>query len=235
MIEIKNLTKKYGKRTVIENMSLTVESGTICAFIGKNGSGKTTTIKSIVGLHNFENGEIYLDGLSIKDNPIECKKNFAYIPDEPHAYEFMTGNAYINFVADIYNVEKSVREEKIKTLSKMLDMEEALCSPISSYSHGMKQKIVIIAALVHSPKILILDEPFVGLDPSSAFKLKELMRNLASEGGTVFFSTHVLEVAEKLCDTVAIIDEGKIVKSGKMKDVIGDQSLEKLFLELENK
>lgn len=233
MLEIKNLTKKYGNKTVVDNLSLSINAGEIYGFIGHNGAGKTTTIKCSIGILDFESGEIFIDGVSIKDNPIECKKKIAYIPDNPDLYEFMSGITYLNFIADIFSVSAYDREEKIKKYANMFEITDNLADPISSYSHGMKQKLAIISALIHNPKLIIMDEPFVGLDPKASHLLKETMREICDNGGAIFFSTHVLEVAEKLCDKVAIIKDGKVIKSGSMEEVKGDESLEAVFLELE--
>lgn len=232
MIEIKNYSKSYGNKEVIHDVSLTVEDGEIFAFIGANGAGKTTTIKSIVGILHFEKGEILINGKDIKKEPIECKKQIAYIPDNPDIYENLKGIGFLNFVCDIFEIEKNVREERIKKYANIFGLTENLGDVISSYSHGMKQKLTIIAALIHEPKILILDEPFVGLDPKAVFELKEIMKEMCTKGTSIFFSTHILDVAEKLCDKVAIIQEGKIVKIGKMSDIKGDESLEDVFMEL---
>lgn len=234
MIEIKNYSKSYNGKKAVDNISLTVDDGEIFAFIGHNGAGKTTTIKSIVGILDFESGEIFINGKSIKSEPIECKKDIAYIPDNPELYESLKGIEYINFVCDIYEVSKEIREEKIKKYASLFEIEKNLGDMISSYSHGMKQKLSIIAALAHSPKVLILDEPFVGLDPKSVYDLKNIMKEMCKDGACIFFSTHILDVAEKLCDHVAIIKQGKILKQGKMEDIKGDTSLESVFLELEN-
>lgn len=233
MLQIVNFSKAYksGKKAV-DNISLNVKSGEIFAFIGHNGAGKTTTIKSIVGILEFEEGDILIDGISIKKEPLECKKKIAYIPDNPDIYESLTGIQYLNFIADIFNVSKSDRESLIKFYADKFEITNFLGDLISSYSHGMKQKLVIISALIHKPKLLVLDEPFVGLDPKASHLLKEEMKKLCSEGVAIFFSTHVLEVAEKLCDKVAIIKNGLIVTQGKMKDVKGDSSLEDIFMEL---
>lgn len=234
MIEIRNLTKTYnGNQKAVDNLSLSIKDGEIFGFIGHNGAGKTTTIKSIVGILDFEQGEILINSKSIKNNPIECKKEMAYIQDNPDLYDNLTGIEFINFIADIYEIEKEIRNEKINRFSKIFSMEKNLGNQISSYSHGMKQKIAIIAALVHSPKILIMDEPFVGLDPKAVFDLKEIMKEMCVENNTtIFFSTHILDVAEKLCDRVAIIKQGKIEKVGTMAEVKGDKSLENVFLEM---
>lgn len=233
MLEIKNLTKKYGNHTAVDNVSLSIQTGDIYAFIGHNGAGKTTTIKSCCGLLQFDEGEIYIDGISIKEDPIACKQRMAYIPDNPDLYEFMSGVKYLNFVADIYGVSAKEREERIKRYADMLELTQDLAQPVSAYSHGMKQKLTIISALIHEPKLLIMDEPFVGLDPKAAHQLKQLMRQMCDRGCAIFFSTHVLEVAEKLCDKVAIIKDGKVVVQGNMEEVSGDSSLESVFLELE--
>lgn len=234
MLKIENLTKKYGEKKAVDNLSLHIQSGEMFAFIGHNGAGKTTTIKSCVGLLGFDEGEIYINGKSIKDDPIECKKQIAYIPDNPDLYEFMSGIKYLKFIADIYGVSKEDREERIKKYGDMLEITENLAQPISSYSHGMKQKIAIISALIHDPKLLIMDEPFVGLDPKASFLLKEEMKRICENGGAIFFSTHVLDVAEKICDKIAIIKGGALVRSGSMEEVKGDESLESVFLELED-
>lgn len=233
MLTITNLTKNYGDKKAVDNLSLTILDGEIYGFIGHNGAGKSTTLKSVVGILNFDEGEILIDGVSIKNDPITCKKNIAYIPDNPDLYEFMTGNQYLNFVSDIFSVSSEKRKEIIKNLSETFEIANDLNEPISSYSHGMKQKLAIISAWVHNPKLIIMDEPFVGLDPKAAHILKEMMREKCNEGGAIFFSTHVLEVAEKLCDKVAIIKGGKLVKQGTMEEVKGDESLEDVFLDLE--
>ena len=235
MLKIENLTKTYGDKRAVDNLSLHIKAGEMYAFIGHNGAGKTTTIKACTGLLNFDGGEIYIDGVSIKENPLECKKKFAYIPDNPDLYEFMSGIKYLNFVADIYGVSSKDRNEKIKKYGDMFGLTEDLAQPVSAYSHGMKQKLAIISALIHSPKLLIMDEPFVGLDPRASFLLKEEMREICENGGAIFFSTHVLDVAEKICDNIAIIKDGRLVINGKMADVKGDNSLESIFLELEDK
>jgi len=235
MLEIKNLSKTYenGKRAV-DNLSLTINPGEIFAFIGHNGAGKTTTIKAVVGLITFEQGEVYIDGISIKERPIEAKKLIAYIPDNPDLYESLTGIQFLNFVADIYEVDKKSRNEDIKKYADMFEITKNLGDLISSYSHGMKQKLALISALIHKPKLFILDEPFVGLDPKASYLVKETMKEMCKEGTAIFFSTHVLEVAEKLCDKVAIIKDGRIVAMGTMEEVKGDKSLEDVFLGLEN-
>jgi len=232
MLEIKNLTKIYGDKHAIDNLSLTINSGEIYGFIGHNGAGKTTTLKSIAGILQFEEGEILIDGKSIKTQPLECKKMFAYIPDNPDLYDFMTGIQYLNFIADIFGVSQSDRTERIHKYASAFEIEGDLANMLGSYSHGMKQKLAIISALIHEPKLILMDEPFVGLDPKAAHILKEYMREICDNGGAIFFSTHVLEVAEKLCDKVAIIKGGKLIKCGTMEDVRGDESLEEVFLEL---
>lgn len=233
MLKIEHLIKIYGDKKAVDALSLHIKPGEIYGFIGHNGAGKTTTLKSIVGILQFDSGEIYIDGRSIKESPIECKKNFAYIPDNPDLYDFMTGIKYLNFIADIFGVEESVRQERIRKYAEMFEITDDLAQPIASFSHGMKQKLAIIAAWIHNPKLIIMDEPFVGLDPKAAHLLKGMMRDVCDNGGAIFFSTHVLEVAEKLCDKVAIIKGGKLIRSGTMEEVKGDDSLEEVFLELE--
>ena len=232
MLKIINLSKSYKNKKAIENISIEVNKGEVFGFIGHNGAGKTTTIKSIVGIHNFEEGDILINSKSIKENPIECKKDIAYIPDNPDIYESLTGIQYLNFIADIFKVSKNEREEKIKYYSEKFEINKALGDLISSYSHGMKQKLAIISALIHSPKVLILDEPIVGLDPKASFILKEIMKEFCNNGGCIFFSTHVLEVAEKICDKIGIIKGGKLMAYGKTNEVIGDKSLENIFMEM---
>jgi len=232
MIEVKNYSKSYSGKKVVDNISFEVSDGEIFGFIGHNGAGKTTTIKSIVGILNFEEGNILINGLDIVKEPIECKKQIAYIPDNPNIYENLKGIEYLNFIADVFNVSREVRLEKLKKYSELFGMTDYLGDEISTYSHGMRQKIVIISALIHDPKILVLDEPFVGLDPKAVFDLKEVMKELCKMGTSIFFSTHILDVAEKLCDKVAIIKDGKIVKIGSMEEIKGDTSLENVFLEL---
>ncbi len=234
MLKIENLTKKYGEKAAVDHLSLEIKSGEIYGFIGHNGAGKTTTLKSVTGILNFDEGEIYIDGKSIKKQPLECKKIMAYIPDNPDLYNYMTGIDYLNFIADIFEVPQNDRIEKINRYAAEFEIAGSLTASISSYSHGMKQKLAVISALIHSPKLVIMDEPFVGLDPIASHKLKEYMREICKEGGAIFFSTHVLEVAEKLCDKVAIIKEGKLIKCGTMEEVKGDSSLESVFLELED-
>lgn len=234
MIEIKNVTKIYNhEKKAIENVSFTVNDGEIFAFIGHNGAGKTTTIKAIVGILDFEEGDILVNGKSIQTQPIECKKQIAYVPDNPDLYENMKAIDFINFMCDMYEINKEERKANIEKYAKMFQLENNLQDEISSFSHGMKQKVALIAALAHNPKVLIMDEPFVGLDPKAVFDMKEVMKQMCKEGKTVFFSTHILEVAEKLCTRVAIIQQGKIVKIGSMKEIKGDESLEQVFLELE--
>lgn len=233
MLKIENLTKRYGEKIAVNNLSLHIAPGEIYGFIGHNGAGKTSTLKCIVGIQDFDEGEIYIDSKSIKKQPIECKKLFAYIPDNPDIYDFMTGIQYLNFVADIFEVSQQERSELIKKYADMFEISDSLNDAINSYSHGMKQKLVIISALIHSPKLIIMDEPFVGLDPKASHILKGIMRQICDDGGAIFFSTHVLEVAEKLCDRVAIIKNGNLVVSGTIDEVKGDGSLEEVFLELE--
>ena len=236
MIEIKNLTKSYVKgKKAVDNISFDVLDGEIFAFIGHNGAGKTTTIKSIVGILNFDCGNILINGKSIKDDAINAKKEIAYVPDNPDLYENMKAIEYINFICEMYEISKEERCKNIQKYSKMFEIDDKLDDEISSFSHGMKQKIALIAALSHNPSVLIMDEPFVGLDPKAVFDMKEIMKKMCKEKKTIFFSTHILEVAEKLCHRVAIIKNGKIVKIGKMKDIMGDESLEQVFLELEGK
>lgn len=233
MLKIEHLTKKYGDFKAVDDLSLHIAPGEIYGFIGHNGAGKTTTLKSVVGILQFDNGEIFIDGTSITADPLKCKKEIAYIPDNPDIYEFMTGIKYLNFVADIFGVSAADRQEKIREYAEIFELSSDLAQPISTYSHGMKQKLAIISAWIHSPKLIIMDEPFVGLDPKAAHLLKGMMREICDNGGAIFFSTHVLEVAEKLCDKIAIIKEGKLVRSGTMEEVKGDDSLEAVFLELE--
>lgn len=234
MLNIKNLTKVYGEKRAVDSLSLHICPGEIYGFIGHNGAGKTTTIKAACGILKFEEGEIFVDGISIKEKPLECKAKIAYIPDNPDLYEFMTGIQYLQFISDIFKVPQRDRQERIDKYSDMFSLTADLAQPVSAYSHGMKQKLAIISALVHDPRLVIMDEPFVGLDPKAAHILKELMRDICNRGGAIFFSTHVLEVAEKLCDKVAIIKDGRLIKSGTMEDVRGDTSLEDVFLELED-
>ena len=233
MIEIKNVTKRYGNNVALKDVSFTVNDGEIFAFIGHNGAGKTTLIKAIVGIHKLDEGDILINGKSIKDKPVECKKEMAFVPDNPELYEQMKAIDFINFVCDIYEVPQDIREKNIQKYTKMFEIEDKLNDTIESFSHGMKQKIALISALAHDPKILIMDEPFVGLDPKAVFDVKEIMNEMVKEGKIIFFSTHILDVAEKLCSRVAIIKKGELVKSGTMQEIKGDKSLEKVFLELE--
>lgn len=236
MIEIKNVSKTYnGTKKALNDVNLKIASGEIFAFIGHNGAGKTTMIKSIVGILDFEEGDILINGKSIKEDPINCKLDMAYVPDNPDLYENMRAIDFINFICDMYDIDKEERSKNIEKYAKMFELENKLSDDISSFSHGMKQKVALIAALSHNPKVLIMDEPFVGLDPQAVYDMKELMKEMVKEGKTIFFSTHILDVAEKLCDHVAIIKSGKIIKTGKMKDIKGDASLEQVFLELGDK
>lgn len=234
MLRIENFTKRYGEKTAAKHVTLHIAPGEIYGFIGHNGAGKTTTLKACCGLLKPTEGEIFVNGKSILTDPLGCKRDMAYIPDNPDLYDFLTGYDYLNFVADVYGVGKTERKERIDDYGEMLGITEALTLPIAEYSHGMKQKVAIISALVHAPKLILMDEPFVGLDPSAAHQLKQLMKKHCEEGGAIFFSTHVLEVAEKLCHKVAIIKGGTIVASGTMDEVRGDSSLEEVFLELED-
>lgn len=232
MLKIENLTKVYGEKKAVDGLSLHIQKGEIYGFIGHNGAGKTTTLKSCCGILNFEEGEIYVDGVSVKESPRACKEKIAYIPDNPDLYAYMTGIQFLNFVADIFKVSQTERKQRIHEYAEAFALTQDLAQPISSYSHGMRQKLAIISALVHAPKLVIMDEPFVGLDPKASHTLKEIMRQICADGGAIFFSTHVLEVAEKLCDKVAIIKDGKLIKTGTMDEVKGDSSLENVFLEL---
>lgn len=234
MLKISGLVKKYGDKCAVDHLDLHIKAGEIYAFIGHNGAGKTTTIKACMGILSFDEGEILIDGLSIKKSPLECKRKMAYIPDNPDLYDFLTGISYLNFIADVYGVSADVRNKRISELSEKLGLKPSLANKINSYSHGMKQKLAVIAAWLHDPKLIIMDEPFVGLDPKAAHVLKEMMREHCDKGGSIFFSTHVLDVAEKICDSVAIIKDGRLVTSGKMEEVRGDSSLEAVFLELED-
>ena len=233
MLNISHLTKTYGTKKAVDDLSLHIAPGEIYGFIGHNGAGKTTTLKSVVGILSFDEGEIKIDGVSIKESPIACKKKISYIPDNPDLYEFMTGIKYLNFIADIFGVSADERKDKIAKYADMFEITQDLAQPISAYSHGMKQKLAIISAWIHNPQLIIMDEPFVGLDPKASHLLKGMMREVCENGGAIFFSTHVLEVAEKLCDKVAIIKGGKLIRSGTMEEVKGDASLEEVFLELE--
>ena len=233
MLNIEHLTKAYGEKKAVDDLSLHIVPGEIYGFIGHNGAGKTTTLKSVVGILQFDAGEITIDGISIKENPLECKRRFAYIPDNPDLYDYMTGIKYLNFIADIFGVGANERQARIRKYADAFELTADLAQPIAAYSHGMKQKLAIIAAWLHEPKLILMDEPFVGLDPKASHLLKEMMREVCDEGGAIFFSTHVLEVAEKLCDKVAIIKGGRLIRSGAMEEVKGDESLEDVFLELE--
>lgn len=233
MLKIEHLTKKYGEKVAVNDLSLDIAAGEIYGFIGHNGAGKSTTLKSVVGILRFDEGEVFIDGNSIKEEPLKCKSELAYIPDNPDLYEFMTGIKYLNFVADIFGVPSDIRQERIRKYAELFEITQDLAQPISSYSHGMKQKLAIISAWLHEPKLIIMDEPFVGLDPKAAHILKGMMREVCDNGGAIFFSTHVLEVAEKLCDKIAIIKDGRLIRYGTVEAVKGDDSLEEVFLELE--
>ncbi|MCQ2420074.1 MAG: ABC transporter ATP-binding protein [Clostridia bacterium] len=232
MLKIEHLTKKYGDKKAVDDLSLHIRPGEIYGFIGHNGAGKTTTLKSIVGILEFDEGTITVGGKSIKDAPLECKKELAYIPDNPDLYDYMTGIRFLNFIADIFDVPADVRKARIQKYADLFELTDDLAQPISAYSHGMKQKLAIISAWLHAPKLILMDEPFVGLDPKASHLLKEMMHEHCSAGGAIFFSTHVLEVAEKLCDKVAIIKGGRLIQSGTMEEVKGNESLEDVFLEL---
>lgn len=233
MLRIENLTKRYGDKVAVDNLSLHIAPGEIYGFIGHNGAGKTTTLKSAVGILKFDAGTITINGVDLKKDPLACKKQLAYIPDNPDLYEYMSGIKYLNFIADIFGVSAEERSARIRELADRLELTADLAQPISEYSHGMKQKLAVIAAWIHEPKLILMDEPFVGLDPKASHLLKQMMREHCDRGGAIFFSTHVLEVAEKLCDRVAIIKQGKLIRSGTMDEVRGDDSLEEVFLELE--
>ena len=233
MLNIEHLTKTYGEKKAVDDLNLHIRPGEIYGFIGHNGAGKTTTLKSVAGILQFDAGEIYIGGDSVREKPLECKRKIAYIPDNPDLYEYMTGIRYLNFIADIFGVDAALRRERIRRYADAFELTGDLAQPIAAYSHGMKQKLAIISAWLHQPKLILMDEPFVGLDPKAAHLLKGMMRELCDEGGAIFFSTHVLEVAEKLCDKVAIIKGGKLIRSGTMEEVKGDDSLEEVFLELE--
>ena len=234
MLQIQHLTTSYGGKKAVDDLSLHIRPGEICGFIGHNGAGKTTTLRSVVGILQFDAGEITIGGKSIKTDPLACKRELAYIPDNPDLYEFMTGIRYLQFIADIFAVPAQERQERIRELAGRFELTDDLAQPIAAYSHGMKQKLAIIAAWLHHPRLIVMDEPFVGLDPKASHLLKGMMRELCDQGGAIFFSTHVLEVAEKLCDKVAIIKEGRLIRSGSMEEVKGDDSLEQVFLELED-
>jgi len=233
MLKIENLTKTFGEKRAVDNLTLSIAPGEICGFIGHNGAGKTTTIKAVCGLLQFDSGEIYIDGISVREDPIACKMRTAYIPDNPDLYEFLSGIKYLNFIADVYGISADLRQERIRMYSDMFELTDDLAQPVSAYSHGMKQKLAIISALIHAPRLMVLDEPFVGLDPKASRDLKTLMRGICDDGGAIFFSTHVLEVAEKLCDRIAVIKSGKLIAYGDMDEVKGDESLESVFFELE--
>ena len=233
MLKIEHLTKTYGEKKAVDDLTLHIAPGEIYGFIGHNGAGKTTTLKSVVGILQFDEGEILINGKSIRTAPLDCKREFAYIPDNPDLYDYMSGIKYLNFIADIFGVSAADRKERTRKYSELFELTADLAQPIAAYSHGMKQKLAIIAAWLHSPKLIIMDEPFVGLDPKASQLLKGMMREVCDEGGAIFFSTHVLEVAEKLCDKVAIIKGGRLIRSGTMEEVKGDDSLEEVFLELE--
>ena len=233
MLKIEHLTKTYGEKKAVDDLTLHIAPGEIYGFIGHNGAGKTTTLKSVVGILQFDDGEILINGKSVRTAPLDCKRDIAYIPDNPDLYDYMSGIKYLNFIADIFGVSAADREARIRKYSELFELTADLAQPIAAYSHGMKQKLAIIAAWLHSPKLIIMDEPFVGLDPKASHLLKGMMREVCDEGGAIFFSTHVLEVAEKLCDKVAIIKGGRLVRSGTMEEVKGDDSLEEVFLELE--
>ena len=233
MLRIENLTKSFGDKRAVDGLSLSIPPGEICGFIGHNGACKTTTIKSVCGLIKFDAGDIYIDGISVRGDPIACKMRTAYIPDSPDLYEFLSGIKYLNFVADIYGIPSGTRQERIRKYADMFELTGDLAQPVSAYSHGMKQKLAVISALIHEPRLMVLDEPFVGLDPKASRVLKDLMRYVCDSGGAIFFSTHILEVAEKLCDRIAIIKAGRLIASGAMDEVKGDSSLESIFFELE--
>ena len=233
MLKIAHLTKTFGEKKAVDDLSLEIAPGEIYGFIGHNGAGKTTTLKSVVGIQQFDAGEITIGGISLKKDPLACKRQLAYIPDNPDLYDFMTGIKYLNFIADIFGVSASDRQERIRNYADLFELTDDLAQPIAAYSHGMKQKLAILSAWIHDPKLIIMDEPFVGLDPKASHLLKGMMREVCDGGGAIFFSTHVLEVAEKLCDKVAILKAGKLIRSGTMEEVKGDDSLEDVFLELE--
>ena len=230
MLRIENLTKSYGTKRAVDGLSLRIQAGEIYGFIGHNGAGKTTTLKACCGILGFDEGEIYVDGISVKENPLECKKRIAYLPDNPDIYAYMTGIQYLHFIADIFGVDAETRQARIEKYAAAFELTSSLAMGVSSYSHGMKQKLAIISALLHEPKLLIMDEPFVGLDPKAAFTLKGFLREICNRGGAIFFSTHVLDTAEKLCDKVTIIKDGKMLREGTMDEVKGDKSLEEAFL-----
>ena len=233
MLQIEHLTKKFGEKTAVDDLSLHIAPGEVYGFIGHNGAGKTTTLRSVVGIQQFDAGTIRIDGVSLADDPIACKRRLAYIPDNPDLYDFMTGIKYLNFVADVFGVSAADRQARIRKYADLFELTDDLAQPISTYSHGMKQKLAVLSAWLHQPRLILMDEPFVGLDPKASHILKGMMREFCDGGGAIFFSTHVLEVAEKLCDKVAIIRRGKLIRSGTMEEVKGDDSLEEVFLELE--
>ena len=234
MLRIEHLTKTFGEKRAVDDLSLHIAPGEVYGFIGHNGAGKTTTLKSVVGIQSFDSGDIFIGGTSILADPLTCKKNLAYIPDNPDLYDFMKGIQYLNFIGDIYGVDGGIRLERIHKYAEIFEITNDLAQPIATYSHGMKQKLAIIAAWMHAPRLILMDEPFVGLDPKASFQLKAMMRELCDGGGAIFFSTHVLDVAEKLCDKVAIIKHGRLIRQGTMEEVKGDESLEEVFLELES-
>ena len=234
MLDIQHLTKRYGEKKAVDDLSLHIAPGEIYGFIGHNGAGKTTTLKAVVGILPFEEGEITINGVSVKTDPLTCKRQLAYIPDNPDLYDYMTGSKYLNFIADIFGVGAEERQERIRKYADLFELTDDLAQPIAAYSHGMKQKLAIISAWLHQPNLIIMDEPFVGLDPKASHTLKGMMREVCDQGGAIFFSTHVLEVAEKLCDKVAIIKGGRLIRAGTMEEVKGDDSLEEVFLELED-
>ncbi|MCR5636799.1 MAG: ABC transporter ATP-binding protein [Clostridiales bacterium] len=230
MLEIRSITKKYGEKVAVDNLSLTIEAGDIYGFIGHNGAGKTTTLKACCGILRPDEGDILIDGISVIDSPIEAKRIIAYIPDDPKLYDYLTGIQYLNFICDVYGVKSDLRQQRINKYAEMLEIKDDLAKSISEYSHGMKQKLAVISGLVHNPKVFLMDEPFVGLDPKASFMLKNLMKEHCREGGAIFFSTHVLEVAQKLCNKISIIKSGKLIVSGNIDDVVGDRSLEDVFM-----
>jgi ABC-2 type transport system ATP-binding protein len=234
MLYIDHLTKTFGEKVAVDDLSLHIAPGEVCGFIGHNGAGKTTTLRSVVGIQQFDAGTVRIDGVSLAEDPLECKRRLAYIPDNPDLYEFMSGIKYLNFIADVFGVSAADRQERIRKYAALFELTDDLAQPIATYSHGMKQKLAVISAWLHEPRLILMDEPFVGLDPKASHILKDMMREFCDGGGAIFFSTHVLEVAEKLCDKVAIIRRGKLIRSGTMEEVKGDDSLEEVFLELED-
>lgn len=235
MLKIENLTKRYGDKKAVDNVSLHIKAGELYGFIGHNGAGKTTTLKACCGILRFDEGEIYVDGISMKEDPLACKKRIAYLPDNPDLYPFMTGVQYLDFVGDMYEVNVEKRKTLTRKYAEALELVQDLAQPVSAYSHGMKQRLALISALIHEPKLILMDEPFVGLDPKVSHTLKEIMKEHCEKGGAIFFSTHVLDVAEKICDKIAVIKDGKLIKAGSMDEVKGDESLETVFLELAEK